>query len=123
MRQPEQRRADLRAQLAAGRIGVRRLLELHERVGAETLAAAFAEVLDYAERRTRACIGALEDGTRTARDVLEAREGDLEIVLRATVDGDRLTLDFTGTRRPARRQPQLPARGHAVRPATSRFAC
>ncbi len=29
--------------------------------------------------------------------MLEAREGDLEIVLRATVDGDRLTLDFTGT--------------------------
>ena len=29
--------------------------------------------------------------------MLEAREGDLEIVLKATVDGDRLTLDFTGT--------------------------
>ena len=29
--------------------------------------------------------------------MLEAREGDLEIVLTATVDGDRLTLDFTGT--------------------------
>ena len=29
--------------------------------------------------------------------MLEAREGDLPIVLRATVDGDRLTLDFTGS--------------------------
>jgi N-methylhydantoinase B len=54
-------------------------------------------VLDYAERRTRACLQELEDGTRSARDVLEAREGDLEIVLEATVDGDELTLDFTGT--------------------------
>jgi N-methylhydantoinase B len=97
MRQPEQRRADLRAQLAAGRVAARRLAELHERVGAEHLAEAFAEVLDYAERRTRACLQELEDGTRTARDVLEAREGDLEIVLEATVDGDELTLDFTGT--------------------------
>ena len=35
MRRPEQRRADLRAQLAAGRVGARRLLELHERVGAD----------------------------------------------------------------------------------------
>jgi N-methylhydantoinase B len=97
MRQPAQRRADLRAQLAAGRVAARRLAELHDRVGAEHLAEAFEEVLDYAERRTRACLDELENGTRTARDVLEAREGDLEIVLEATVDGDELTLDFTGT--------------------------
>ena len=97
MRRPDQRRADLRAQLAAGRVGGRRLLELHERYGAAKLAQAFSEVLDYAERRTRACIEQLEDGTYEAADVLEAREGDLEIMLKATVDGDRLTLDFTGT--------------------------
>jgi N-methylhydantoinase B len=97
MRQPEQRRADLRAQLAAGRIGVRRVQELHARVGADKLHEAFTEVLDYAERRTRACISDLEDGPRRAHDVLEAREGDLELVLEATVEGDRLTLDFTGT--------------------------
>jgi N-methylhydantoinase B len=97
MRQPEQRRADLRAQLAAGRVGGRRLLELHERFGADKLAEAFKEVLDYAERRTRACIEELDDGTYTARDVLEAREGDLTIVLSATVEGDRMTLDFSDT--------------------------
>jgi N-methylhydantoinase B len=66
-------------------------------VGAKTLEAAFAEVLDYAERRTRACLQDLEDGTRSARDVLEAREGDLELALEATIDADKLTLDFTGT--------------------------
>ncbi|MBV9195557.1 MAG: hydantoinase B/oxoprolinase family protein [Solirubrobacterales bacterium] len=97
MRRPEQRRADLRAQMAAGRVGAIRLGELHERVGAQTLRAAFDEVLEYAERRTRACLDALPDGTRSARDVLEAREGDLEIALAATVEGDRLRLDFTGT--------------------------
>jgi N-methylhydantoinase B len=97
MRQPEQRRADLRAQLAATRTGVLRLQELHDRVGPQTLAAAFEDVLGYAERRTRACLSELADGTRTASDVLEAREGDLEIRLAATVEGERLTLDFTGT--------------------------
>jgi N-methylhydantoinase B len=97
MRQPEQRRADLRAQLAAGRVGAARLGELHERVGRETLAAAYREVLDYAERRTRACLRELRDGERVARDVLESADGDLEIVLAATVDGDRLTLDFSGS--------------------------
>jgi len=97
MRQPDQRRADLRAQLAAGRVGARRLTELHDRVGAHLLQDAFAEVLDYAERRTRACIRELPDGVRSAHDVLEAREGELAITLRATVRGERLTLDFTGT--------------------------
>ncbi len=97
MRQPDQRRADLRAQLAAGRVGGRRLLELHERFGKAKLEEAFSEVLDYAERRTRACIMDLDDGDYTARDVLEAREGDLEIALKATVQGDGMTLDFTGT--------------------------
>ena len=32
-----------------------------------------------------------------AADVLEARDGDLELRLRATVAGDELTLDFTGS--------------------------
>jgi N-methylhydantoinase B len=97
MRQPDQRRADLRAQLAAGRVGARRLVELRQRVGGRTLQDAFAEVLDYAERRTRGCLSELADGVRTASDVLEAREGELAIALRATVQGERLTLDFTGT--------------------------
>jgi N-methylhydantoinase B len=97
MRQPEQRRADLRAQLAANRTGARRLVELAERLGRDALHEATAAVLDYAERRTRACIAALPDGPREAVDVLEAREGDLELRLVATVRGDALTLDFGGS--------------------------
>ena len=66
MRQPAHRRADLRAQLAANRTGARRLAELAERVGVGFLREATAAVLDYAERRTRACLAELDDGTRTA---------------------------------------------------------
>ncbi|HEY5429845.1 MAG TPA: hydantoinase B/oxoprolinase family protein [Solirubrobacteraceae bacterium] len=97
MRRPDQRRADLRAQLAAGRAGALRVQELAQRVGVDALRAAYTEVLDYAERRTRASLQDLDDGARTAQDVLEAQEGDLTICLRATVSGDGLTLDFTGT--------------------------
>ena len=97
MRQPEQRRADLRAQLAANRIGARRLAELAQRLGVPALADATDAVLDYAERRTRACLQNLSDGRNEARDVLEAIEGDLELQLAATVDGDRLILDFSGS--------------------------
>jgi N-methylhydantoinase B len=94
MRQPAQRRADLRAQLAANRTGVERLRELHARGG---LQEAMDETIDYSERRMRACLAALPDGARRARDVLEAREGDLELQLEATVRGDELTLDFSGS--------------------------
>jgi N-methylhydantoinase B len=97
MRQPAHRRADLRAQLAANRTGALRLGELADRVGLDFLREATAAVLDYAERRTRACLAALDDGTRTAVDLLEAAEGDLELRVAATVDGDELTLDFSGS--------------------------
>ena len=93
MRQPAQRRADLRAQLAANRVGVARL----EAMDAGPLRAAMAAVLDYSERRMRAAIEGIDDGVRGRADVLEAREGDLVLRLRAEVRGDRLTLDFTGS--------------------------
>ncbi|MEA2140037.1 MAG: N-methylhydantoinase [Solirubrobacteraceae bacterium] len=95
MRQPQERRADLRAQLAANRIGALRLGALAERLGREQLRVATDAVLDYSERRTRACLAALADGERHAEDVLEAREGDLVLRLRATVDGEQLLLDFS----------------------------
>ena len=97
MRNPRQREADLRAQLAANRAGAARVEELVERSGIAALREAMRETLDYAERRTRAAIAALDDGVREAADVLEAPGGDLELRLRATVDGDAMTLDFTGS--------------------------
>ena len=97
MRGPSQRVADLRAQLAANRAGAARLAELAGRHGLDTVREAMAATLDYAERRTRAAIARLGTGEREASDVLEAPEGDLELRLRARVDGDSLSLDFTGS--------------------------
>src|SRR4051812_12533932 len=97
MRGPQQREADLRAQLAANRAGGARLRELAARHGVEALTAAMKETLDYAERRTRAAIGEMEDGVREASDLLEGAGGDLELRLKATVEGDELTLDFAGS--------------------------
>ena len=97
MRNPPQRRADLRAQLAANRTGAERLAALAARHGAAGLREATDAVQDYAERRMRACISALGSRTREAADVLEAADGDLRLRLRATVEGDALTLDFSGS--------------------------
>src|SRR5919201_1692147 len=61
------------------------------------LAEALEATIDYAERRTRAALGELEDGTRHATDVLEAADEDLTLELAATVEGETLHLDFTGS--------------------------
>ena len=97
MRQPQERRADLRAQLAANRVGCARLSALAGVLGPGGLREATDAVLDYCERRTRACIAALPDGVREARDVLEGRSADLPLRLRAEVDGEYMTLDFSGS--------------------------
>jgi N-methylhydantoinase B len=97
MRNPRQREADLRAQLAAGRAGAERVEALIARMGLADFRAGLEETLDYAERRTRARLAELEDGERHATDVLEAAGGDLELRLTATVEGDHLTLDFSGS--------------------------
>jgi N-methylhydantoinase B len=101
MRNPVQRLADLRAQRAANLTGERRLTELLEREGRGVLRIGMAEILDYAERRTRARLSELPDGTYEAEDVLEddaaGSERDIRLHVSARIEGDRLTLDFTGT--------------------------
>jgi len=97
MRNPRQREADLRAQLAAGRAGGERVAALIERFGIDTFRAGLDETLDYAERRTRARIAELDDGTYRAEDVLEAKEADLQVKVEARVAGDEIELDFSGS--------------------------
>ena len=99
MRHPRQRFADLRAQQAANRVGELRLGELRERLGGDDLREGMAEILAYSERRTRAAIAELPDGTYGAEDVLEADwdggERDVPLRLTATIAGDSLRLDFS----------------------------
>jgi N-methylhydantoinase B len=97
MRNPEERRGDLRAQLAAHRLAEQRLADLCERRGRDTVVAAMDELFAYSERRMRAGITALPDGRFEGRDVLEAIGGDIELHATVTVEGDAVAIDFTGT--------------------------
>ena len=101
MRMPRQRLADLRAQQAANRVGELRLEELRERLGTGALREGMAEILAYAERRSRAALAELPDGSYRAEDVLEGdwngEERDLRLRLEATIDGEELRLDFGGS--------------------------
>ena len=97
MRNPEERRGDLRAQLAAHRLAEQRVAELCARRGHDRVVAAMDELYAYSERSMRAGISALPDGRYEARDVLEALEGDLELRAAVTVAGDSVEIDFAGT--------------------------
>jgi N-methylhydantoinase B len=97
MRNPYERRGDLRAQLAAQRLGQRRVAELCARHGRDRLAAAMDELYDYSELRVRAALAALPDGRWEANEILEAPEGELEIRAAVSVAGDEIELDFAGT--------------------------
>ncbi len=98
MRHPQQRNADLRAQLAACRRGELRVREFAARHGTGRYNEACAAVLDYAERLTLAGIAALPPGEHVAEDVLEAdfdgRERDITLRLHARIEADQITLDF-----------------------------
>jgi urocanate hydratase len=97
MRNPDERRGDLRAQLAAHRLAERRISELCARRGRHRVAAAMDELYAYSERRVRTAIAALPDGRYEAADVLEAQEGDLAIRAEVAISGDEIEIDFSGT--------------------------
>jgi N-methylhydantoinase B len=97
MRNPDERRGDLRAQLAAQRLAERRVGELVQRHGRDRLARAMEELIGYSERRVRAAIAALPDGTYRAFDALETSNGELELRVAVTIAGDEVEIDFAGT--------------------------
>jgi N-methylhydantoinase B len=98
MRNPAERRGDLRAQLAAHHLATRRLEELCERRGQARVEAAIDELHAYSERRVRAGIAHLPDGRYEASDVLEPAAGEeLELRVALTIAGEHLELDFAGT--------------------------
>jgi N-methylhydantoinase B len=97
MRNPEERRGDLRAQLAAHRLAEQRVDELCKRRGRERVVAAMDALHAYSERRMRSGIAELPDGRFEARDVLEAIGGDLELRVTVTIEKSDVAIDFSGT--------------------------
>ena len=97
MRNPDERRGDFRAQIAAHALAERRVAELCERRGRDEVSAAMDELYAYSERVVRAAISRLPHGRYIATDVLEAHDDDVTIRATVTVDRDAITIDFAGT--------------------------
>lgn len=105
VRTPDERRADLAAQLGAQSTGERRLAELAARAAPGEAQAAAGALLAATERRARAAISRLPRGTWRFRDVMDG-DGlggtDLPIAVTLRLDGRRVRLDFAGTAPQAR---------------------
>ncbi|MCD4689630.1 MAG: hydantoinase B/oxoprolinase family protein [Desulfuromonadaceae bacterium] len=100
VRTPVEREGDLNAQIAANRVGERRLREVVDRYGlAETERYGFA-LLEYAERLMREVLAAIPDGCYIFEDQLDDDgngSGPIPIHCELTVDGDAVTADFSAS--------------------------
>ncbi|WP_254531935.1 hydantoinase B/oxoprolinase family protein [Natrinema gelatinilyticum] len=100
VRNPRERRADLRAQQAANERAESRLADLFAEHGREIVRTGFDAVIEYSRERVEREIEALPDGSYEATDVLEGdgvTDEDVEIAATVTIDGPRIDVDFSGT--------------------------
>jgi N-methylhydantoinase B len=93
---PRERLSDLRAQMAANRLGVQRLQALCDKYGRDTVLAAGSALQDYAERKMRAGIAAIPDGVYRFSDHYDCPEidGELPMSCVITVQGETMHLHF-----------------------------
>src|SRR6266852_5927431 len=99
VRPPRDFLGDLRAMMGSARVGERRLLKLIDDYGAETATEAVGEVLDSAERQSRACIREWKDGVYSGLSVLDDDGHGIENIrlhAKVTKKGDSLIVDLTG---------------------------
>jgi N-methylhydantoinase B len=92
---------DLRAQLAACHIAETQFAELVARYGPDTVAFYMEEVIDYAERLTRAALAELPDGEWSFEDWIDDDGVDVGKPIRLFVtlrkQGGHMVVDWTGT--------------------------
>jgi len=102
VRTPEIRLGDLRAQMAANLLGKKRVLELVDRYGVETLHRAMEEIMNYSERRMRIEISKMPKGSYSAEDYLEntgTSNKKVKMKVKVTIKKNQVIIDYTGTDR------------------------
>jgi N-methylhydantoinase B len=100
VRMPDERRGDYFAQVAACRLGERRMQELCKVHGLKLMTAAFDQIIARTEMRMRAAIAWLPDGVYRFEDVMDddgLGTEDIAIRLAVEVRGESILFDFGGT--------------------------
>ena len=93
-------RGDLEAQYAGNAVGTLELSKLADKYGVETVQLYMQEMLNYSERRMRAALSTIPQGTYEFEDVMEGDGIDDDLhAIRVSIEagGDSIRLDFSGT--------------------------
>jgi N-methylhydantoinase B len=100
-RMPDSVIGDLNAQIAAGKIAVRRLTELGARYSHDLVVRIFDELINRSEKMTRDALRELPQGTYVYEDTLDNDGVDLDqrvtIKVAVTIKDGEVLFDFTGT--------------------------
>jgi N-methylhydantoinase B len=99
-RTPDLLDGDLQAMIGATHVGSERIQALGAEIGNEAVAETFAAVLDHADASFRATIAALPDGRYEGQEHTDNdcfSTGHFAVRVALTVEGDRLSIDYTGT--------------------------
>ena len=105
VRTPEERRGDMEAQLAANRVGERRLQEMVNKYGTTEIREYMQELCAYASRMVRTRLREIPDDRYVYTDVLDndgITEDPIEIRVAIEIKNDTAIVDFTGTAPQAR---------------------
>jgi len=100
IRFPESSLGDMKSQMAACRLALRRMTELFDKYGRNTVLAAIAQIFGETERKCRNVVEKLKDGVYEASSFIDHdavnRDERVPIHAKVTVDHGHMTIDLSG---------------------------
>jgi N-methylhydantoinase B len=100
IRFPESSLGDMKSQMAACRLAVRRMKELFDKYGKDTILSAIARIFDETERKCRNVVEKLKDGVNEASAAIDddsVKRGEpVPINAKVTIRRGSMTIDLSG---------------------------
>ncbi|MGZ3326534.1 MAG: hydantoinase B/oxoprolinase family protein [Xanthobacteraceae bacterium] len=100
IRFPESSLGDMKSQMAACRLAARRMDELFDKYGKDTILAAISQIFDETEQKCRNVVVQLPDGIYEAEASIDddglIRDEEVPIRVKITIKGSDMTIDLSG---------------------------
>ncbi|MGZ3358655.1 MAG: hydantoinase B/oxoprolinase family protein [Xanthobacteraceae bacterium] len=100
IRFPESSLGDMKSQMAACRLAARRMDELFDKYGKDTILAAISQIFDETEQKCRNVVVQLPDGIYEAEASIDddglIRDEEVPIRVKITIRGSDMTIDLSG---------------------------